>query len=100
MMIDCFWDAIQPQINPPKLDDKIPTHQGRLPRLICLLTMAPKEPASMMPRIDLIKNMKVGAPRWIRTTDLSLRRRMLYPAELLVHDFMWYPRPDSNWHAF
>jgi hypothetical protein len=27
--------------------------------LICLLTMAPKEPASIMPRIDLIKNMIV-----------------------------------------
>ena len=89
MMIDCFWDAIHPQINPPRLDEKIPTHQGRLPRFICLLTIAPKEPASMIPRIDLAKNIVAiyGAPRWIRTTDLSLRRRMLYPAELLVHDF-------------
>ena len=31
------------------------------------------------------------APRWIRTTDLSLRRRMLYPAELLVQVFIVPP---------
>lgn len=42
------------------------------------------------------KCIQLCAPRWIRTTDLSLRRRMLYPAELLVHVFNGCPGPESN----
>lgn len=33
-----------------------------------------------------------GAPEWIRTTDLRLRRATLYPAELRVRDDAEHPR--------
>ena len=32
-----------------------------------------------------------GVPEVIRTPDLPLRRRSLYPAELLVHTLLFYP---------
>ncbi len=31
--------------------------------------------------------MTLGAPGWIRTSGLSLRRRTLYPTELRERDF-------------
>ena len=37
-----------------------------------------------------------GDPGGIRTHDPPLRRRLLYPAELLSHT-IWSGQPDSNW---
>lgn len=41
-----------------------------------------------------------GAPEWIRTTGLSLRRRTLYPTELREHIFPesghYRPRFNNN----
>jgi hypothetical protein len=39
-----------------------------------------------------------GAPDWIRTSDLRLRRPTLYPAELRAHDTgsRYYPRSPSR----
>jgi hypothetical protein len=35
--------------------------------------------------ILLLKSGKIGDPGWTRTTDLQLRRLLLYPAELRGH---------------
>ncbi len=36
----------------------------------------------------------IGAPGWIRTSDLELRSLLLYPTELPGH---WCGIPESNW---
>ena len=46
----------------------------------------------------------IGAPERIRTSDLSLRRRLLYPAELPGHRFAGYdtavPHHIHLWFAY
>ena len=43
---------------------------------------------------SLRMSLSFGTPEGIRTSDLPLRRRSLYPAELQAHMKLW-----KNWHA-
>ena len=45
-------------------------------------------PSPMSPTARRFNNLpkKNGTPYWIRTSDIPLRRRMLYPAELRAHN--------------
>src|SRR5687768_7295616 len=45
-----------------------------------------------LPELDgvTLENPNIGAPGWVRTSDLMLRRHVLYPAELRAREPLRY----------